>query len=114
MQAGEQTSVSITKAYLGKNKVDKAQVRFSVDYKFEWVLWVRKVSIRKKTGKILVPPWYIPILVKDINTGDQMLTAETLAMVGNTPRKSVFKRNSKGSLVQICLREPGVIRAGLP
>lgn len=109
MQNGEQTSVSITKAYLERIKeIDKAgpMLNSIIELNPDALGIAESLDKERKQGKIRGPLHGIPILVKDnINTGDQMLTtAGSLALVGNHAKEDAF--------VMKQLRNAGVVLLG--
>ena len=109
MQNGEQSSVSITKAYLERIKeIDKAgpMLNSIIELNPESISIAEGLDLERKNGKIRGPLHGIPILVKDnINTGDQMLTtAGSLALVGNRAKEDAF--------VMKQLRDAGVVLLG--
>ncbi|HET6999839.1 MAG TPA: amidase family protein, partial [Puia sp.] len=109
MQNGEETSVSITKAYLERIKeIDKAgpMLNSVIELNPESISIAEALDTERKNGKIRGPLHGIPILVKDnINTGDQMLTtAGSLALMGNRAKEDAF--------VMKQLREAGVVLLG--
>jgi amidase len=109
MQAGEQTSVSITKAYLERIKeIDKAgpMLNSIIELNPDALSIAESLDKERRQGKIRGPLHGIPILVKDnINTSDQMLTtAGSLAMVGNYAREDAFVMKN--------LRNAGVVLLG--
>src|ERR1700730_6677227 len=109
MQNGEESSVSITKAYLERIKeIDKAGPTLNsiIELNPDSVSIAEGLDLERKNGKIRGSLHGIPILVKDnINTGDQMLTtAGSLALVGNRAKKDAF--------VMKQLRDAGVVLLG--
>jgi amidase len=109
MQSGEESSVSITKAYLERIKeIDKAgpMLNSVIELNPESISIAEGLDLERKHGKIRGPLHGIPILVKDnINTGDQMLTtAGSLALMGNRAKEDAF--------VMKRLREAGVVLLG--
>ncbi len=109
MQSGEESSVSITKAYLERIKeIDKAgpMLNSIIELNPDSITIAEGLDLERKNGKIRGPLHGIPILVKDnINTGDQMMTtAGSLALVGNRAKEDAF--------VMKRLREAGVVLLG--
>ena len=109
MQSGEESSVSITKAYLERIKeIDKAgpMLNSIIELNPESINIAESLDLERKNGKIRGPLHGIPILVKDnINTGDQMqTTAGSLALVGNHAKEDAF--------VMKQLRDAGVVLLG--
>ena len=109
MQRGEESSVSITKAYLERIKeIDKAGPTLNsiIELNPESISIAEKLDLERKNGKIRGPLHGIPILVKDnINTGDQMMTtAGSLALMGNHAKEDAF--------VMKQLRDAGVVLLG--
>ena len=109
MQSGEESSVSITKAYLERIKeIDKAgpMLNSIIELNPESISIAEGLDLERKNGKIRGPLHGIPILVKDnINTGDQMLTtAGSLALAGNRAKEDAF--------VMKRLRDAGVVLLG--
>ena len=109
MQSGEQTSVSITKAYLARIKeIDKGgpELNSIIELNPDALSIAAGLDKERKQGKIRGPLHGIPILVKDnINTGDKMLTtAGSLALVGNRAKDDAF--------VMKQLRRAGVVLLG--
>jgi amidase len=109
MQNGEETSVSITNAYLERIKeIDKAgpMLNSIIELNPDSLSIAEGLDLERKNGKIRGPLHGIPILVKDnINTGDQMLTtAGSLALVGNHAKEDAFVLKQ--------LRKAGVVLLG--
>ena len=109
MQSGEQTSVSITKAYLARIKeIDKGgpELNSIIELNPDALSIAAGLDKERKQGKIRGPLHGIPILVKDnINTGDKMLTtAGSLALVGNRAKDDAF--------IMKQLRNAGVVLLG--
>jgi amidase len=109
MQNGEESSVSITKAYLERIKeIDKSgpMLNSIIELNPDAVGIAENLDKERKQGKIRGPLHGIPILVKDnINTGDQMLTtAGSLALVGNHAKEDAF--------IMKQLRNAGVVLLG--
>ncbi len=109
MQIGEESAVSITKAYLERIKeIDKAGpiLNSIIELNPDSITIAAGLDLERKNGKIRGPLHGIPILVKDnINTGDQMLTtAGSLALVGNRAKEDAF--------VMKQLRDAGVVLLG--
>jgi amidase len=95
MQNGEETSVSITHAYLERIKeIDKAgpMLNSIIELNPESVSIAEGLDLERKNGKIRGPLHGIPILIKDnINTGDRMqTTAGSLALEGNHAKEDAF------------------------
>jgi len=95
MQTGEQSSVSITKAYLARiEQIDRSGPRLNavIELNPEAVQIAERLDKERKQGKVRGPLHGIPILIKDnINTGDQMMTtAGSLALVGNKATEDAF------------------------
>ncbi len=109
MQSGEQTSVSITKAYLARIKeIDKGgpELNSIIEMNPDALSIAAGLDKERKQGKIRGPLHGIPILVKDnINTGDKMLTtAGSLALAGNRAKDDAF--------IMKQLRSAGVVLLG--
>jgi|SRR5579863_1804658 len=109
MQNGEESSVSITKAYLERIKeIDKGgpMLNSIIELNPDAIRIAESLDLERKNGKIHGPLHGIPILVKDnINTGDQMLTtAGSLALIGNRAKEDAF--------VMKQLRNSGVVLLG--
>jgi amidase len=109
MQSGEESSVSITKAYLERIKeIDKAgpMLNSIIELNPDSISIAEGLDLERKGGKIRGPLHGIPILVKDnINTGDQMMTtAGSLALIGNRAKEDAF--------VMKLLRNAGVVLLG--
>jgi amidase len=109
MQNGEETSVSITKAYLERIKeIDKGGpiLNSIIELNPDSISIAEGLDLERKNGKTRGPLHGIPILVKDnINTGDQMLTtAGSLALAGNHAKEDAF--------VMKQLRNAGVVLLG--
>ena len=109
MQSGEQTSVSITKAYLTRIKeIDKGGpvLNSIIELNPDALSIAAGLDKERKQGKSRGPLHGIPILVKDnINTGDKMLTtAGSLALVGNRAKDDAF--------IMKQLRRAGVVLLG--
>jgi len=95
MQSGEQTSVSITNAYLKRiEQIDRSgpMLNSIIELNPDALQMAAALDQERKQGKIRGPLHGIPILVKDnINTGDRMLTtAGSLAMEGNRAKEDAF------------------------
>jgi amidase len=109
MQNGEESSVSITRAYLERIKeIDKAgpMLNSIIELNPDALSIAENLDKERKQGKIRGPLHGIPILVKDnINTGDQMMTtAGSLALIGNHAKEDAF--------VMKQLRNAGVVLLG--
>ncbi len=109
MQSGEQTSVSITKAFMARiEQIDRNGPRLNsvIELNPEAIAIAENLDNERKRGKIRGPLHGIPILVKDnINTGDGMLTtAGSLAMIDNHAKEDAF--------VMKQLRNAGVVLLG--
>ena len=109
MQNGEESSVTITKAYLDRIKeIDKAgpMLNSIIELNPDALSIAENLDKERKQGKIRGPLHGIPILVKDnINTGDQMMTtAGSLALIGNHAKEDAF--------VMKQLRNAGVVLLG--
>jgi amidase len=95
MQNGEQTSVSITWAYLKRiDQIDRngPALNSIIEINPDALKIAEEMDLERKQGKIRGPLHGIPILIKDnINTGDLMMTtAGSLAMLGNRTREDAF------------------------
>src|SRR4030095_6905263 len=95
MQSGEQSSVSITKAYLARiEKIDRGgpSLNSIIELNPEALKIAENLDKERKQGKIRGPLHGIPILVKDnINTGDQMMTtAGSLALIDNRAKEDAY------------------------
>jgi amidase len=106
MQSGEQTSVSITKAYLKRiEEIDRSGPKLNsvIELNPDAMSIAEQLDMERKQGRLRGPLHGIPILVKDnINTGDQMLTtAGSLALMGNRAKEDAFiiKQFRKAGLV---------------
>ena len=109
MERGEQTSVSIVKAYLRRiDQIDRSgpSLNSVIEINPDVLAIAEVLDQERKQGKVRGPLHGIPVLVKDnINTGDQMLTtAGSLAMLGNRAREDAF--------VMKQLRKAGVVLLG--
>ncbi len=109
MQSGEQTSVSITKAFMARiEQIDRNGPRLNsiIELNPEAIAIAENLDNERKRGKIRGPLHGIPILVKDnINTGDGMLTtAGSLALIDNHAKEDAF--------VMKQLRNAGVVLLG--
>jgi amidase len=108
MQNGEQTAVSITRAYLARiEKIDRngPTLNSIIELNPDALHIAEGLDKERKEGKIRGSLHGIPILVKDnINTGDQMLTtAGSLAMMDNRAKEDAFiiKQLRKAGVVLI-------------
>src|SRR5450432_3199193 len=109
MQRGEQTSVSITKAYIARiEKIDRngPALNSIIELNPEALRIAENLDNERKQGKVRGPLHGIPILVKDnINTGDLMMTtAGSLALLGNQAKEDAFVIKQ--------LRKAGVVLLG--
>jgi amidase len=109
MQSGEQSSVSITKAYIERiEQIDRNGPRLNsiIELNPDAIAIAENLDKERKQGKIRGPLHGIPILVKDnINTGDGMLTtAGSLALIDNHAKEDAF--------VMKQLRNAGVVLLG--
>jgi amidase len=109
MQSGEQTSVSITNAYLARiEKIDRSGPALNsiIELNPDALKIAASLDNERKQGKIRGPLHGIPILIKDnINSGDQMLTtAGSLALAGNRAKEDAFILKQ--------LRKAGVVLLG--
>ena len=109
MQSGEQTSVSITKAYIKRiEEIDRSGPNLNsiIELNPEAIQIAQNLDIERKQGKLRGPLHGIPILVKDnISTGDPMMTtAGSLALMGNRAKEDAFLIKQ--------LRKAGVILLG--
>jgi amidase len=109
MQSGEQTSVSITNAYLARiEKIDHRGPALNsiIELNPDALKIAAALDNERKQGKIRGPLHGIPILIKDnINSGDQMLTtAGSLALAGNRAKEDAFILKQ--------LRKAGVVLLG--
>ncbi len=109
MQSGEQTSLSITKAYITRiEQIDRKGPNLNsiIELNPEAIQIAQNLDIERKQGKLRGPLHGIPILVKDnISTGDQMMTtAGSLALMGNHAKEDAFLIKQ--------LRKAGVILLG--
>jgi amidase len=95
MQTGEQTAVSITKAYLERiEQIDRGgpSLNAVIELNPDALLIAEELDKERKQGWVRGPLHGIPILVKDnINTGDRMLTtAGSLALIENHAKEDAF------------------------
>ena len=95
MQSGEETSVSITKAYLARiEQIDRSGPLLNsiIELNPEAIQIAENLDKERKMGKLRGALHGIPILVKDnINTGDQMMTtAGSIALLGNHAKEDAF------------------------
>jgi amidase len=95
MQSGEQTSVSITKAYLARiEQIDRngPSLNSIIELNPEAIQIAENLDKERKLGKVRGILHGIPILVKDnISTGDQMMTtAGSIALLGNHAKEDAF------------------------
>jgi amidase len=95
MQNGEQTSVSITKAFIARiEQIDRngPMLNSIIELNPDAIAIAENLDKERKQGKIRGPLHGIPILVKDnINTGDRMLTtAGSLALIDNHAKEDAF------------------------
>jgi amidase len=95
MQSGEQTSVSITKAYITRiEQIDRSGPTLNsiIELNPEALHIAENLDMERKQGKRRGPLHGIPILVKDnISTGDLMMTtAGSLALAGNRAKEDAF------------------------
>jgi amidase len=109
MQSGEQTSVSITNAYLARiEKIDRSGPALNsiIELNPDVLKIAVALDTERKQGKIRGPLHGIPILIKDnINSGDQMMTtAGSLALMGNRAKEDAFVLKQ--------LRKAGVVLLG--
>jgi amidase len=109
MQSGEQTSVSITNAYLARiEKIDRSGPALNsiIELNPDALKIAVALDTERKQGKIRGPLHGIPILIKDnINSGDQMMTtAGSLALMGNRAKEDAFVLKQ--------LRKAGVVLLG--
>ena len=109
MESGEQTSVSITNAYLARiEKIDRSGPALNsiIELNPDALKIAASLDNERKQGKIRGPLHGIPILIKDnINSGDQMLTtAGSLALMGNRAKEDAFILKQ--------LRKAGVVLLG--
>jgi amidase len=109
MQSGEQTSVSITKAYLARiEKIDRGgpSLNSIIELNPDALKIAAVLDEERKQGKIRGLLHGIPILIKDnINSGDQMqTTAGSLALIGNHAKEDAFVLKQ--------LRKAGVVLLG--
>jgi len=109
MQSGEQTSVSITKAYLARiEKIDRSgpSLNSIIQLNPDALKIAAVLDEERKQGKIRGLLHGIPILIKDnINSGDQMqTTAGSLALIGNHAKEDAFVLKQ--------LRKAGVVLLG--
>jgi amidase len=109
MQSGEQSSVSITQAYLARiEKIDRngPVLNSIIELNPDALKIAAALDSERKQGKIRGPLHGIPILIKDnINSGDQMLTtAGSLALMGNRTKEDAFVLKQ--------LRKAGVVLLG--
>lgn len=109
MQSGEQTSVSITNAYLARiEKIDRSGPALNsiIELNPDALKIAAALDMERKQGEIRGPLHGIPILIKDnINSGDQMMTtAGSLALMGNRAKEDAFVLKQ--------LRKAGVVLLG--
>ncbi len=109
MQSGEQTSVSIIKAYLARiEKIDRSgpSLNSIIQLNPDALKIAAVLDEERKQGKIRGLLHGIPILIKDnINSGDQMqTTAGSLALIGNHAKEDAFVLKQ--------LRKAGVVLLG--
>jgi amidase len=109
MQSGEQSSVSITQAYLARiEKIDRngPLLNSIIELNPDALKIAAALDNERKHGKTRGPLHGIPILIKDnINSGDQMLTtAGSLALMGNRTKEDAFVLKQ--------LRKAGVVLLG--
>jgi amidase len=109
MQSGEQSSVSITQAYLARiEKIDRngPVLNSIIELNPDALKIAAALDSERKQGKIRGPLHGIPILIKDnINSGDQMLTtAGSLALMDNRTKEDAFVLKQ--------LRKAGVVLLG--
>ena len=109
MHSGEQTSVSITKAYISRiEQIDRSGPNLNsiIELNPEAIQIAQNMDIERKQGKLRGPLHGMPILVKDnISTGDQMMTtAGSLALMGNRSKEDAFLIKQ--------LRKAGVVLLG--
>ena len=109
MESGEQTSASITNAYLARiEKIDRSGPALNsiIELNPDALKIAAALDNERKQGKIRGPLHGIPILIKDnINSGDQMLTtAGSLALMGNRAKEDAFVLKQ--------LRKAGVVLLG--
>jgi len=109
MQSREQTSVSITKAYLKRiEQIDRSgpMLNAIIELNPEAISIAEQMDRERNQGKIRGPLHGIPILIKDnINSGDQMMTtAGSLALMGNKAKEDAFVLKQ--------LRKAGVVLLG--
>jgi amidase len=95
MESGEQTSASITQAYITRiRQIDRngPALNSVIELNPEAIHLAENLDNERKQGKLRGPLHGIPILVKDnINTGDQMMTtAGSLALSGNRAKEDAF------------------------
>ena len=95
MQSREQSSVSITKAYLKRiEQIDRSGPALNaiIELNPDAISMAEQLDRERNQGKIRGPLHGIPILIKDnINSGDQMMTtAGSLALMGNKAKEDAF------------------------
>lgn len=95
MQAGDYTSVSITRLYLDRIRaIDKEGPRLNavIEVNPDALAVADAMDQERKAGKLRGPMHGIPVLVKDnIDTGDRMMTtAGSLALEGHKAAKDAF------------------------
>jgi amidase len=109
MHSGEETAVSITKAYIARiEQIDRngPALNAIIELNPEAIQIAENLDKERKLGKIRGPLHGIPILVKDnINSADLMMTtAGSLALLGNRPKEDAFILKQ--------LRKAGVVLLG--
>lgn len=95
MQQGKATSVSITRAYLGRIRaIDRQGPKLNsvIELNPDALSIAAAMDEERKQGRVRGPLHGIPVLVKDnINTADKMMTtAGSLALYGNKAQKDAY------------------------
>jgi len=109
MQSGEQSALSITRAYLRRIElIDRSGPALNsiIELNPDALEIAENLDHERKQGKIRGPLHGIPVLVKDnINTGDRMMTtAGSQALLGNRAKEDAF--------IMKQLRKAGVVLLG--
>ncbi len=109
MRSGEQTALSITRAYLRRIElIDRSGPGLNsiIELNPDALEIAENLDHERKQGKIRGPLHGIPVLVKDnINTGDRMMTtAGSRALLGNRAKEDAF--------IMKQLRKAGVVLLG--
>jgi amidase len=109
MQSGEQTALSITRAYLRRIElIDRSGPALNsiIELNPDALAIAESLDKERKQGNVRGPLHGIPVLVKDnINTGDRMMTtAGSRALLGNRAKEDAF--------IMKQLRKAGVVLLG--